>query len=159
MMQLCFPFGSERTLPFREISPVLEHQPYLYTGWRQFKFEFMFSPHTRGGTRHKQAFFRQKNKVPCCYCEKLLTYEEATVEHIVQRSKGGPNVRENVTIACGPCNHHRQDYSFDEWKAIVRSALFQQTREGAIHIYPNRYAALYSYLKRKGRLVERRYLR
>lgn len=159
MVQLCFPFGSERTLPFREISSALEGQPYLYTGWRQHSFDFTFSPHGRGSTRHKKALFKGHATVPCCYCDKELSYEEATVEHILQRAKGGNNFRKNVTIACGPCNHHRGDYSFDEWKSMVQSALFQRTREGGIHIYPNRYMAFYAYLKKKGRLVERRYLR
>ena len=41
----------------------------------------------------------------CCqYCNKKLTFESATVDHVIPRSKGGRNTWDNLVLCCGPCN-------------------------------------------------------
>lgn len=43
----------------------------------------------------------------CMYCGTSLRYREMQFEHIVPRSRGGPHTWDNVTAACGPCNHRK----------------------------------------------------
>jgi 5-methylcytosine-specific restriction endonuclease McrA len=58
----------------------------------------------------------------CCYCGVRTTDDkhsplEATLEHIVPRSAGGPDVYENVVLACRGCNTVRGDA---EWSVHKR---------------------------------------
>lgn len=40
----------------------------------------------------------------CQYCEKKLTRETATVDHVMPRSRGGLTSWENCVISCNDCN-------------------------------------------------------
>lgn len=40
----------------------------------------------------------------CQYCEKVLTDETATIDHILPRSRGGLTSWENCVICCASCN-------------------------------------------------------
>jgi hypothetical protein len=53
----------------------------------------------------------------CIWCGRSLSvsHPEATIEHILPLSKGGPNVFENMLLACGPCNHRRQSVPALTW--------------------------------------------
>jgi 5-methylcytosine-specific restriction endonuclease McrA len=33
----------------------------------------------------------------------------ATLDHVIPLSKGGPNKRENIVLACGKCNRDKGD--------------------------------------------------
>jgi len=48
----------------------------------------------------------------CCYCDKVLLPETATLDHIVPDSKGGMFNATNLTIACAKCNSERGNQSF-----------------------------------------------
>lgn len=162
MIQLCFPFANDmRNLPPREISSVgLEKIVYDETKNKQLTLVFNLRRRPRVDCRrHKKRLYKGQSTLPCCYCGAPLSYKDGTVEHIIPLSKGGTNRRENVTIACAPCNNHRQDYSFDEWKKIVNSPAKDRSRRGAVKIFCNSYMAFYDYLKSHGRLMERKYLR
>lgn len=43
----------------------------------------------------------------CHYCGRVLQWEEATLDHIIPRSKGGQTTWKNTTVACWPCNNHK----------------------------------------------------
>ena len=45
----------------------------------------------------------------CVYCATSLCAEEATLDHVYPRSKGGPDVPGNLVAACGPCNRMKAD--------------------------------------------------
>lgn len=95
----------------------------------------------------KRHFFHGKEFVPCCYCEKPLSFRQATIEHILQSSKGGRTRLGNLAISCAPCNNERQDYTFEEWKKIIQSGTNKTS-----------YLRFYKFLRKRGRLVERKYL-
>lgn len=40
----------------------------------------------------------------CSYCLTLLTYDDATNDHVIPVSQGGETSWSNCTLACGPCN-------------------------------------------------------
>lgn len=51
----------------------------------------------------------------CCYCDKVLTDETVTLEHIVPDSKRGTFNTTNLTIACSECNNRRGNKPFFEY--------------------------------------------
>ena len=50
----------------------------------------------------KNIFMRDSGR--CQYCNKKLSYNFATVDHVIPRSKGGRNTWENLVLCCEPCN-------------------------------------------------------
>lgn len=48
----------------------------------------------------------------CCYCEKNLSINEITMEHIVPDSKRGTFNTTNLTVSCKPCNNKRGNIPF-----------------------------------------------
>src|SRR4051812_45843696 len=45
----------------------------------------------------------------CRWCQCPLDWGSATTDHLVPLSRGGTNDRENVCLACQPCNRKRQN--------------------------------------------------
>ena len=43
----------------------------------------------------------------CQYCGRSLARPEATYDHVIPRSRGGPTRWENVVICCVPCNQRK----------------------------------------------------
>lgn len=66
----------------------------------------------------KEKIFKERKFLPCCFCDRLLQFYEATIEHIIPASKGGPSIMENLTISCRDCNSNRSSMSFNEWKKL-----------------------------------------
>lgn len=100
-------------------------------------------------SRRKKSLFKNKIKINCYYCDIPLTYQQATVEHLIPRAWGGTNDRSNTVIACGPCNHNRGNYSHIEWKNIF---ILKNK-----NIY-NNYKLIVKHLTNNNRLIERKYL-
>ena len=51
----------------------------------------------------------------CCYCDKVLTSETVTMEHIVPDSKRGTFNTTNLTVSCYACNNSRGNKPFFEY--------------------------------------------
>jgi len=51
----------------------------------------------------------------CCYCQKPLTSETITMEHIVPDSKRGTFNTTNLTVSCYECNNSRGNKPFFEY--------------------------------------------
>ncbi len=49
------------------------------------------------------AYLRQKGLCP--YCQRPVTVDNATWEHIIPRAWGGHNLDLNIILACEPCNN------------------------------------------------------
>lgn len=80
---------------------------------------------TPPANRPSQALLRrlmlaQKNR--CFYCQKLMHQERyldslrATLDHVIPRSKGGPNDETNLVAACHSCNKRKGDLSEQEFR-------------------------------------------
>ncbi len=53
----------------------------------------------------KNVWLRDKGR--CQYCEKKVVLSEATVDHVLPKSKGGKNTWDNVALACAKCNQKK----------------------------------------------------
>ena len=51
----------------------------------------------------------------CCYCDKVLAWNEVTLDHIIPDSKHGEFNTTNLTVACAKCNETRGNVSFFEY--------------------------------------------
>lgn len=45
----------------------------------------------------------------CQYCDKLVPYEEQTLDHVIPKSRGGKSTWENLVLACKRCNTMKAD--------------------------------------------------
>jgi 5-methylcytosine-specific restriction protein A len=45
----------------------------------------------------------------CAYCNKELSFETFTIDHILPKSRGGTNEFSNLTVACKKCNQEKAD--------------------------------------------------
>ncbi len=70
----------------------------------------------------KRRLFAGRKRVPCCFCGKRLTMDQATLEHIIPKSRGGEFVIENLTISCWRCNQRRGDMPFDDFHRRGKAA-------------------------------------
>jgi 5-methylcytosine-specific restriction endonuclease McrA len=48
-----------------------------------------------------------RDKHSCQYCTRTLDKTNATIDHVIPRSKGGATIWDNVVIACPPCNRRK----------------------------------------------------
>lgn len=83
---------------------------------------FQFSPRVDGRKRRKRLYVYQRDQYCCKLCGKALTYEEATLDHVIPRSKGGSGSINNLVTACKPCNQSKDDklmrdhgYEWNHW--------------------------------------------
>ncbi len=51
----------------------------------------------------------------CCYCGKMLTDRDATLDHIVAKANGGATERRNLASCCFSCNAAKQAQPWREW--------------------------------------------
>jgi hypothetical protein len=67
--------------------------------------------------RRRMMLLASRDGEHCVWCTKPLTYRcpDATVDHIVCRSRGGSNSLENLVLACARCNHRRADALAETW--------------------------------------------
>jgi len=61
----------------------------------------------------------------CCYCDKLLTTDNATMEHIVPDSKRGTFNTTNLTVSCYTCNNNRGNEPFFQY---IRQFQFDENK-------------------------------
>ncbi len=73
--------------------------------------------------RFKNKLYRRTNFIKCVFCKKSLARNEATVEHVIPKSKGGLDRYENYHISCEPCNGERGNMDYDEFKSLKQKEI------------------------------------
>ena len=51
----------------------------------------------------------------CYICEKQLTREEVTFDHIIPRKQGGSESADNLAVCCESCNKHKADRTPEQY--------------------------------------------
>jgi CRISPR/Cas system Type II protein with McrA/HNH and RuvC-like nuclease domain len=57
-------------------------------------------------------FIEQNENAKCLYCDKNLTVDNATADHIIPISEGGNNCQVNLVVCCKDCNNERGNLDF-----------------------------------------------
>ena len=64
----------------------------------------------RNTRRRRQIYkllFDKHGFVPCYVCRLHVEWEEATLEHIIPKARGGTKTKKNLSISHQPCNVRR----------------------------------------------------
>ena len=70
--------------------------------WKRHRVELKGNPNTQGISEHVKVAVFQRDGGRCRQCGYVGPYIE--YDHIVPRSKGGPNTAENIQLLCRQCN-------------------------------------------------------
>jgi CRISPR/Cas system Type II protein with McrA/HNH and RuvC-like nuclease domain len=57
-------------------------------------------------------FIEQNKNAKCIYCDRKLTLDNATADHIIPISDGGNNCQVNLVVCCKDCNNERGNLDF-----------------------------------------------
>jgi hypothetical protein len=58
----------------------------------------------------------QRDRNMCAYCGHVFKDKDLTLDHVIPKSKGGPDTWENLVACCKPCNSWKDDKSLKEAK-------------------------------------------
>ena len=47
----------------------------------------------------------ERDGLRCHYCDVVMTYRDAQIDHIVPKARGGTDAPSNLVLACATCNH------------------------------------------------------
>lgn len=83
-----------------------------------------------------RAELMERDKWICRYCGEAVTTSTATLDHIVPRSRGGPNTPENLTTACLACNSIKSGRTYEEAAPDILAALVRR-RGGSTRVAPS----------------------
>ena len=63
----------------------------------------------------------ERDGLRCHYCDYLMSYEEAQVDHIVAKARGGTDAPGNLVLASSRCNHLKSTlcYSCPEFRNAI----------------------------------------
>ena len=62
-----------------------------------------------------------RDGLKCHYCEDMMTFDEAQVDHIVAKARGGTDAPHNLVLACARCNRIKSTlcYSCPEFREAI----------------------------------------
>ncbi len=83
------------------------------------------------GKKEKQYVF-QRDGGRCRYCRKKLRYPQATLDHYVPVSRGGPDDCFNLVLCCRYCNKVKGSGIPAHYEAVLIRQFIQGVRDGFI---------------------------
>lgn len=71
--------------------------------------------------RYYKRLIVERDGLYCHYCDKLMSYEEAQVDHVVAKARGGSDSPTNLVLACARCNYLKGTtcYSCPEFRSAI----------------------------------------
>lgn len=87
----------------------------------------------------KKAAVYAKTNGTCSYCDEKISDENAVIDHVVPKSKGGKNNIENLLPCCWSCNSSKGTKSLDDFrlycavKLVTGAVLFGQAQINYIY--------------------------
>jgi hypothetical protein len=88
---------------------------------RMSKLKKLYSKWPRNYRYYKKLIV-QRDGLYCHYCDKLMAYGEAQVDHVVAKARGGSDAPDNLVLACLRCNSIKGTtcYSCPEFRSAIR---------------------------------------
>jgi len=93
----------------------------------EFTCEEVFSKHYVKKVvrlRYERTMLSEAQNHRCCWCGIRMTevrdkHNSSTIEHVVPKSRGGPNHIDNYAVACAQCNNKRGDQEVEVFLAKI----------------------------------------
>jgi len=74
--------------------------------------------------KHKnyKKYLVMRDGLRCHYCDHLMTYDEAQIDHILAKARGGSDAPHNLVLACARCNGLKSTlcYSCPEFREAIK---------------------------------------
>lgn len=86
-------------------------------GWRNTKFQQRKLDAAFARADRESALRKQDGK--CAYCLSRLTLKTVTRDHVIPRSAGGLDRRNNIVASCEPCNKLKGSTSFEVFMRLI----------------------------------------
>lgn len=91
---------------------------------------------------HREVLWRRQKGI-CKFCNKPMSLDKgrhnfATIDHVIPKSKGGPNARWNLALGCRKCNYEKKDTWINAWvEEAVDSTDLKSVADGvAVQVRP-----------------------
>ena len=85
---------------------------YHYQGLKSVLRDYNLSLRDKLRKQYIKNYVIKRDGLLCIYCDKVLSLDNYTMEHIVPDSYGGTFNSTNLTVACAECNNKRGNKSF-----------------------------------------------
>lgn len=71
--------------------------------------------------RHYKKMLVERDGLRCHYCDTIMTYNEAQVDHVLAKARGGTDSPTNLVLACARCNNIKGTtcYSCPEFRNAI----------------------------------------
>lgn len=92
--------------------------------------EYVFRPHETAKLTRTNLF--RRDNYTCQYCNKHLSKENRTMDHIIPRSKGGKHTWKNTVTCCRKCNAKKGSKSLSESNMVLIKEPFVPTNYNLI---------------------------
>lgn len=90
-----------------------KYREVMNKGIRAYQARKMNAPFTISFSKND---IIKRDGLNCYLCEKLLTVEEVTLDHVLPLCRGGNHKPENAKIACKSCNSRKRHRTLTEFK-------------------------------------------
>ncbi|MDA8054147.1 MAG: HNH endonuclease signature motif containing protein [Thermoplasmatales archaeon] len=77
----------------------------------------------------KRRLIFERDNYTCDYCGEKVTEDTATLDHIVPRSKGGTDSKDNLVTCCFECNSIKSGKTLEEVATILLERLKQKRKK------------------------------
>lgn len=64
-------------------------------------------------------YIYERDRHYCHFCEKELLLKQASMDHYLPKSKGGPSSFYNVVLSCKSCNKYKRDQVPIDYKEVI----------------------------------------
>jgi 5-methylcytosine-specific restriction endonuclease McrA len=54
---------------------------------------------------HYKKLLVERDGLRCHYCDVVMTYKDAQIDHVLAKARGGTDAPSNLVLACAMCNH------------------------------------------------------
>jgi len=96
-------------------------------GFIMSKFKELQSGKIKWSTTIREYVKEHESPDECIYCG---SKDNLTVEHILPRSRGGPDIPDNAVMVCQKCNSSKGDKRLYEWKGLKYKDEHHRIAEG-----------------------------
>ena len=71
--------------------------------------------------KHYKKLLVERDGLRCHYCDYLMRYEEAQIDHVIAKARGGSDAPINLVLACARCNGLKSTlcYSCPEFRDAI----------------------------------------